>query len=194
MDFAPVFPVQGLEVRSRDRSPIIAGKFPYKALAVLADRGKVRKETILPGAFSYALEDPKRDVHLLVGHSFDKPVASKLAGSLHFKDSEEFLEFIATIPPGAERATHITDLLVMLGTGLITGISPGFRVPPLDVVAKAEWLDPEPGNPGVFIRVLAHLMLYEFSLVTRPAYENTVAEMRSMRNPETRPSHRIFLP
>lgn len=191
MDFLPyAIPVDGLEVRQHDKRPQIRGRFPYRELAVLADRGKVRKETILPGAFSYALEDPKREVHLLVGHSFDKPVASKLSGSLHFKDTEDFLEFIATIPEGAERATHITDLLVMLGTGLITGISPGFRVPPLE---KAEWLDPEPGNPGVFIRVLAQLMLYELSLVTRPAYEASQAELRSMRHLETRP-HRVILP
>lgn len=57
----------GIEVRSRDRSPITSGKLPYKALAVLADRGKVRKETILPGAFSYALDDPKQDIHYSSG-------------------------------------------------------------------------------------------------------------------------------
>lgn len=196
MDFQPVYSLDGLEVRQQNKRPTIVGRFPYNALAVLSDRGTVRKETIKPGAFDYALKDPARDVNLLVGHSFDRPVASKLGGSLTFEDGEEFLQFVATIPEGAERASHITDLLIMLGSGLIKGISPGFRVPPKDVVPNAEKLIPEPGNPGVMIRQLFQLLLYELSFVTRPAYEASQAELRSLRNLETRPTHpvRRFLP
>lgn len=193
MDYRPVYSLDGLEIRKKSGLPTLVGKFPYNQLAVLADRGTVRKETIKPKAFDYAIKDPDRDIHLLVGHSFDKPVASKLSGSLEFNDTEDFLEFIATIPPGAERATHITDLLVMLGSGLIKGISPGFRVPPKDVVPNAESLIPEPGNPGVMIRVLSQLLLYELSFVTRPAYEASQAELRSLRNLETRPARPIRL-
>lgn len=194
MDFQPVYSLDGLEVRQQNNRPTIVGRFPYNALAVLADRGTVRKETIKPKAFDFAIKDPARDVHLLVGHSFDKPIASKLTGNLEFNDTEEFLEFIATIPEGAERASHITDLLIMLGSGLIKGVSPGFRVPPKDAVPNAESLVPEPGNPGVMIRVLAQLLLYELSFVTRPAYEASRAELRSLRNLETRPTRRIILP
>lgn len=196
MDHQSVYSLDGLEIREKNKRPVISGRFKYNDLAVLSDRGTVRKETILPGAFDYALKDPTRDVNLLVGHSFDRPVASKLGGSLTFEDGEDFLEFIATIPEGAERATHITDLLIMLGSGLIKGISPGFRVPPKDVVPNAESLRPEPGNPGVMIRVLAQLLLYELSFVTRPAYEASQAELRSLRNLETRPTRpvRRFLP
>lgn len=195
MELWPAIPVSGLEVRAQNKRPTIVGRFPYKALAVLSDRGTVRKETIEPGAFSFAINAPERDVHLLVGHSFDKPVASKKSGNLEFNDTEEFLEFIATIPEGAERATHITDLLIMLGAGLIKGISPGFRVPPKEVVPGAEKLIPEPGNPGVMIRQLFQLLLFELSLVTRPAYEESQAELRSMRNLETRSrQRRLILP
>lgn len=112
---------------------------------------------------------------------------------LEFNDTEDFLEFIAQIPPGAERATQITDLLIMLGAGLIKGVSPGFRVPPKDVVPGAEKLIPEPGNPSVMIRQLFQLVLYELSLVTLPAYWESQAELRSLRNPETRPRNRIIL-
>lgn len=196
MDFQPAYLLSGLEVRQKDKAPVIRGLFPYNALAVMADRGKVRKETIEPGAFSWSINAPEREINLLVGHDFGKPVASKQNGTLEFNDTEEFLEFFATIPPGAERATHITDLLVMLSQGLIKGISPGFRVPPKDVVPKAETLRPEPGNPGVFIRVLADLLLYEISLVTRPAYEAASAELRNMRRLEDRPAprQRVILP
>lgn len=64
-----------------------------------------------------------------------------------------------------------------------------------DVVPNAERLDPEPGNPGVFIRTLLHLLLVELSLVTRPAYEASQAELRAMQttlHPVQR--ERIILP
>lgn len=175
-----IFPTEGLEVRQQGGLPTITGKFPYNSLAVLSDRGAVRKESIQPGAFSFTLDDPERDVHLLVGHSFDKPLASRKAGSLTLKDTEDFLEFVAQIPEGAERASHVTDALAMLGAGLIQGVSPGFRVPPREVVPEAEKLVPEPGNPSVFIRKLFQLMLFELSLVTRPAYEQSRAELRAL--------------
>ncbi|WP_323715711.1 HK97 family phage prohead protease [Paracoccus aminovorans] len=195
MNIAPIWPVSGLEVRSQDKRPTIVGRFPYKALATIADRGTVRKESIEPGAFNFSINAPDRDVHLLVGHSYDKPLASKQAGTLEFNDTEDFLEFIAQIPEGAERATHITDLLIMLASGLIKGVSPGFRVPPKDVVPGAEKLIPEPGNPGVMIRQLFQLVLYELSLVTLPAYRESQAELRALRLPETRRmTQRIILP
>ena len=193
METRMIWEADTLEVRQKDRRPIIAGRFPYKALAVLSDRGTVRKETILPGAFSYALGDKNREINLLLGHSFDKPLASKLAGTLTLKDKEDFLEFIATIPEGAERATHVTDALAMIGAGLIRGVSPGFKVPPKDVVPDAEKLVPEPGNPSVMIRTLAQLVLFELSLVTRPAYQDAEAELRAMNFQQPKPQ-RIILP
>jgi hypothetical protein len=175
-----IWPTSDLEVRQQGNRPIIAGKFLYNSLAVLSDRGTVRKEQIAPGAFSFSLNDPDRDINLLFGHSFDKPLASRSSGTLELTDSEQFLEFVATIPEGAERASHITDALAMIGSGLAKGVSPGFRVPPRDVVPDAETLIPEPGNPSVMIRKLSALILYELSIVTRPAYPDTEAETRAL--------------
>lgn len=196
MECRAIWAAQSLEVRQQGGRPTIVGRFPYKALAVLSDRGTVRKESIMPGAFGFTLKDPDREVNMLVGHSFDKPLASKKAGSLEFNDTEDFLEFIATIPEGAERASHVTDALAMLGAGLIKGVSPGFRVPPKDVVPDAEKLVREPGNPGVMIRQLSALLLYELSLVTRPAYEASEAELRAMSRANicTTPKQKVTLP
>ena len=174
-----IFPVAGLEVRQQGGRPRIFGSFPYNEWAVLADTGTVRKETIEPGAFAYTLDDPKQEVSLLFGHSFDKPLARRLGGSLVLKDTEDFLTFVATLPEGLERASHIADALIMPGAGLIRGISPGFRVPPKSAVPDAEKLIPEPGNPSVMIRSLSALVLYELSLVTRPVYEASTAELRA---------------
>lgn len=82
----------------------------------------------------------------------------------------------------------------MVGAGLIKGVSPGFRVPPKSAVPDAERLVPEPGNPGVMIRKLSALLLYELSLVTRPAYEQSEAELRAMVEANHQPRQRIILP
>ena len=172
-----------LEVRRAGKRPKIVGSIPYKTLATISDRGKVRKETIEPGAFAFALADETREINLLFGHSFDRPLASRRGGGLILADTPEALEFEASIAPELEEVTHIRDALNMLEAGLVTGVSPGFSVPPRDVVPDAERLVPEPGNPGVFIRSLSALVLYELSLVTRPAYEASEAELRAMQTP-----------
>lgn len=179
MEQRAIWPVRGLEVRAEGRSPVIRGRFPYGDLATIADRGQVRKERILPGAFAFTLDDPDLEVNLLFGHSFDKPLASRKAGSLILKDSDDALTFAATIAAELLDVSHVRDALALLAAGLVTGISPGFRVPPKEAVPDNERLDPEPGNPGVFIRTLLALVLYELSLVTRPAYAASQAELRA---------------
>ena len=65
-----------LEVRRRGGGGrTLTGSFPYSKLAVRSDSGRVRKERFAPRAFSFALRE-KREVHLLSGHTFDKPLAS----------------------------------------------------------------------------------------------------------------------
>lgn len=194
METRATWPGAGLELRREGRRPVIAGRFPYGALAVMADRGQVRKERILPGAFKFALADEERDIHLLYGHSFDTPLASRRNGSLVLSDSDEALTFTATLADELMEVSHVKDALAMVAAGLVTGISPGFRVPPKDVVPNAERLDPEPGNPGVFIRTLLHLLLVELSLVTRPAYEASQAELRAMQTLHPVQPERIWLP
>lgn len=180
METRATYITAGLEVRREGKRPVIRGKFPYGALAVIADRGKVRKERIMPGAFNFALED-EREINLLVGHDFDKPLASRNAGTLVFEDTADEFIFDAVIDPNLEDVTHVRDALSLLACGLVRGISPGFRIPPKETVPGAERLDPEPGNPGVFIRTILQLLLYEISLVTRPAYPTSEAELRAMQ-------------
>ena len=61
----------------------------------------------------------------------------------------------------------------------MTGLSPGFVVPPKDVVPNAEAVLPEAGNPGVGIRVIRAAVLREFSIVTSPAYEDAAVTLRA---------------
>ena len=70
----------------------LRGSFPYRKTAVLSDGGrnggKPRKEQFAPGAFTYSLEiTDSSPIHLLVGHSYDKPLASTDTGTLAFNDT-----------------------------------------------------------------------------------------------------------
>lgn len=194
METRAIWDAAGLEVRREGKAPEIRGRFPYGGLAVIADRGAVRKERIMAGAFAFTLDDPDLEVNLLFGHSFDKPLASRKAGSLVLSDTPDALTFSARIDPDLQDVSHVRDALAMLGAGLVTGISPGFRVPPKETVPNNERLDPEPGNPGVFIRTLLALVLYELSLVTRPAYAASQAELRALQHAHPVRPDRIWLP
>ncbi|RGP39237.1 HK97 family phage prohead protease [Pseudotabrizicola alkalilacus] len=194
METRVTWPVAGLELRREGRRPVIAGRFPYGGLAVLSDRGSVRKERIMQGAFDFTLDDEDLEVNLLFGHDFDKPLASRRNGSLILADSDDALTFTANIDPALEDVTHVRDALKMLGAGLVTGISPGFRVPSKQAVPGAERLDPEPGNPSVMIRSIMALVLYELSLVTRPAYAESQAELRALQHAQPLRQERLLLP
>ena len=177
MDY--IYEIHDLEYRAGGRT--LSGEFRYGEMATMSDRGSVRKETVDPGAFSFAVEDRQREINLLAGHSFDQPLASKLAGSLLLDDTSRGLQFRATLPPENRQPTWMRDTVLAVNAGLIRGVSPGFKVPPADVVQDAEVLEDEPGNPGVQIRRIRAAVLFELSLVTRPAYPNTEVDIRQFQ-------------
>lgn len=180
---APVFDA-GLELRAAgDGTRRLRGSFPYKKRAVMDAGGNGRrpkKEEFAPRAFSYAVEDADRDVHLLIGHSFDKPLASRKAGTLLLSDTSAALNFEAILTPEILRSTWAQDFIAAFEAGLIGGISPGFRVAPPEVVAKPEETTEENAAEGhALIRTIFAAILFELSMVTRPAYHDTEADLRS---------------
>lgn len=184
----------GLEVRKRASGAMaLHGRFPYGKRAVLSDGGRTgrpRKEVIAPRAFGYRVDRPEEDIHLLVGHSYDRPLASRGAGTLELTDSDDALSFIATITAEMQEVSWVRDLLVTMAAGLIIGISPGFRLPPKRAVPEPEriedeGMDPENGAHNAIIRTVLAALLYELSIVTRPAYDETQIEARSWTPTET---------
>jgi len=173
----------GLELRRRhDGSARLRGRFPYNSRATLSDGGRTgrpRKEQFAPGAFRYSVETDQ-EVHLLVGHSFDRPLASRGAGSLTLEDTPEALVFGATIAPQMMEVGFVRDALSALSAGLIVGISPGFRIPPEQTVPNAESVEEEDPSEGrALIRTIREAILFELSLVARPAYSETEIEARN---------------
>ena len=166
-----------LEIRQVGGAREMYGRFPYNAQAVVRDRGVVRKERFESGAFAFALEDQSRAIDLLVGHDFGKPVANRQTGSLVFTDTDEALEFVAQLPD--DSPSWVLDAERAVAAGLMQGLSPGFTVPPPSVLADAERLIPEPGNPGVSIRSIRAAVLREMSIVTNAAYQESAVELRA---------------
>ena len=174
-----VWPVEDLEVRATGSGRTLSGKFPYRSLATVRDRGRVRKESFSSRAFGYAVRDEEREIHLLAGHSYDRPLATKRGGTLALEDRDDALVFEAALPGDDAQPSWMRDTVMAMQAGLVGGISPGFTVPPATAVPDAEELVPEPGNPGVQIRVIKEAVLHELSLVTRPAYSETEVDLRS---------------
>ena len=190
-------PADLIEVRAEgDGSRTIAGKFPYGKTATLSDggrRGRPRKERFAARAFEYRVNDPAADIHLLFGHDYGKPLASKASRTLSLRDGDDALTFEATIPPAVLETQHGRDALSLLSAGLAVGLSPGFRLPPERAVKDAETVereaqDPEAGDHGAIIRTVKAALLFELSIVTRPAFEQAQVEARRWQpDPPRRP-------
>ena len=167
-----------LELRQIDGARRITGKFNYSSLATVADRGITRKEMFMPNSLAFAIDNPERRIDLLVGHDWAKPVASRQSGTLLISNSPESVDFEATLPPAELTPTWVTDVEKAIVFGVMTGVSPGFTVPPKAVVPDAERLVPEVGNTGVMVRQIHQGVLREMSIVTSGAYISSYVELR----------------
>ena len=103
---------------------ILTGRFNYSSTATVRDRGRVRKERFEPRAFRFAIEDETRQIDILVGHSFDKPLASRKAGTLEIADGDDGVTFEARLPD--DPPSWVIDAERAIAAGLMTGLSPGF--------------------------------------------------------------------
>ncbi len=172
-----------LEIRaSKSGARKLRGRFPYRKRAVLSDGGRKggrpQKEEFAPRAFAYRVNAPDKEIHLLVGHDFNRPLASKLTNTLTLTDSDEALTFEADISPDIAATSYGADVLAQIDSGLAYGISPGFRLPPPRRVAKPEQftdegMDPARGMFNASIRTIFSALLYELSIVIRPAYKES---------------------
>ena len=110
MDYSVYLPAS-LEIRQgRLGGPSIAGSFAYNRLAVVADRGRVRKESFGSRAFKFSIdEDTTREINVLVGHDFDKNLASRLGGSLDIEDTPAGVNFTAHLPQLEDQPTYMVD-------------------------------------------------------------------------------------
>ena len=150
----------------------IEGSFFYDTPTVISDRAsddlrvrQARKSQVSPGAFAFAINDPTREISLLAGRSYDRPLGSKLAGTLELEDGPEALRFsVATLPS----TSYVNDLRAEIASGAGTfGVSPLYTIPPASVVPNAVFEVEEAGNPGIYIEVIREAVLTALAIVTR---------------------------
>lgn len=153
-----------LELRATDNGGVrLSGRFPYATETELAPG---RAERIEARAFADRIE-AGADIHLLASHDYDKPLASRHAGTLTIRDTETALEFEAEL---SDSTTWARDFLAAHKAGLIRGLSPGFKVP-----SGGERI--ERRGAGL-LRSITRAELFELSAVTRPAYPAAQIEAR----------------
>jgi HK97 family phage prohead protease len=159
----------GLELRAaEDGGARLSGRFPYRDTAELAPG---RREVFASRAFASRVEAGE-EVHLLLGHDYNRPLASTRAGSLVLRDGDDGLHFEATVTPDMARSTTGRDALAMISGRLATGVSPGFAVP--------RGGDEVRSTPdGGLLRTVRQAELHEISIVTRPAYQHAQVEARN---------------
>ncbi len=211
-----------LEIRARGDKRTLSGIFPYNKQATVRSSGKVRKERINSRAFGWQIREfeklqdelaqaikegvdqahreileeqlERRNVHVLSGHEYSKPLGDLKRATARFVDGDDALRFEVDLPSSeADMPTWMADTVRSIRAGLAGGISPGFRIPPRNVVPDAEELVDEPGNPGVQIRVIKQAVLHEMSIVTRPAYGSTDLDIRAVYGSGTTNSRRVWL-
>lgn len=160
----------GLEVRTLSGGEtVLRGRFPYSVPTLLQGGRERRREVFAARAFGASLATGG-DVHLLVHHDFDRPLASRAAGSLDLTDDDDALTLEARLSPELAAVGYVRDFLGTLRAGLVKGLSPGFRVPDGGELVKRD-------GEGL-IRVVRAADLVEISAVTKPAYPAAQIEAR----------------
>lgn len=192
-----------LRAATRGKGKRLRGRFPYGKPAVLSDggkKGRPKKEIIAPRAFAFRVERPEEEIHLLVGHDYGQPLASRGAGTLDLEDSDEALTFEAFIAPAVQRTSWWQDFEGAHAAGLVRGISPGFRIPPPRVAPEAEKVEAENPAQGIaMIRTIFEALLFELSVVTSAAYAEAMIdaleeETEEDEEPEERTAAGLILP
>lgn len=153
-----------LEIRSEGGATRLRASFPYGAETELA---RNRREVIQRRAFAERI-DAGGEIHLLSGHDFNKPLASRSSGTLELTDTDAALEIRATVDGGTSWAR---DFLAAHEAGLIRGLSPGFRVDRGGERIERRGAD--------MLRTITRAALFEISTVTRPAYPEAQIEARN---------------
>ncbi|WP_424990648.1 HK97 family phage prohead protease [Fluviibacterium sp. S390] len=165
--------VGSLELRTEGGETRLRASFPYGRETVLAERvgmGRERREMIAARAFADRL-DRGEDVHFLSGHDFNKPLASRAAGTLILTETDDALTVEATISADMGQVSYVRDFLRAHSAGLVRGLSPGFRVRPGGETVE------DRGN--AILRTIRAADLIEISAVTKPAYSQAQIEARN---------------
>jgi HK97 family phage prohead protease len=152
-----------LEVRSENEGKTLVG---YAAVWDSPSEYMGFTEFVKRGAFSKTLNDGA-DVRLLIDHE-GVPLARSKSGTLALEEDERGLRVEAELDPMNPDAARIMSAMKR---GDLSQMSFAFRT------IKDNW------NTDRSVRELREVQLFDVSVVTFPAYEQTVAELRKKNEP-----------
>ncbi|MCJ7840513.1 HK97 family phage prohead protease [Lederbergia sp. NSJ-179] len=153
--------ITNIRTRSKEDEPLKVSGYA----AVFNSRTNIGDwfdEIIAPGAFQQTLKD-NDDIRALFNHSWDNVLGRTKAGTLSLSEDEKGLKFDLELPD----TTLARDLAVSMERGDIDQCSFGFYV------TSETWdYDSEPA-----LRTINEVELFEISLVSLPAYDDTEAAL-----------------
>ena len=196
---SPAYPDSTVEARAfevRQDGDGIEGHFFYDVDTVISDReahggaglahietrqrAGVRKSRVRPGAFRFALEDETREIQAVLGRTFERPIGSRLAGTLEIEDAADALTFRVRSMPDT---SYVADYRAQVAAGAaVHGVAALYRIPPPETVPDAVAVIPEEGNAEVLIEVVNQAVLTGLAIITRPPRGNAgeVAQRRRL--------------
>ena len=119
-------------------------------------------EVIAPGAFARAISE-NNDIRALFNHNWDNVLGRTKNGTLHLEEDDRGLKFEVELP----NTTIARDLVESMKRGDINQCSFGF------IPTKEEWdYNVEPA-----LRTIQEVELFEISVVSIPAYDDTEASL-----------------
>lgn len=148
-----------LEVRANGNGTTLTG---YAAVFDSPSEPMPFTEYVRRGAFSKTINDGA-DVRLLIDHA-GVPLARSKSGTLFMKEDDKGLLVEADLDPKNPDAARVISAMKR---GDLSQMSFAFRT------IQDSWSDDRS------VRELREVQLYDVSVVTFPAYEQTVAEVRS---------------
>ena len=152
-----------LEVRSEGDGNTLVG---YAAIFDSPSEPMPFTEYVKRGAFSKTINDGA-DVRLLIDHE-GVPLARSRSGTLVLEEDDKGLRVEAELDPNNPDAARIMSAMKR---GDLNQMSFAFRT------IKDNW------NSDRSVRELREVQLFDVSVVTFPAYEETVAELRNANTP-----------
>lgn len=183
------FEIEGKEVRTHStelrvaeasygkKTPTIRGyaaKFNKlsETMPIIEEGRKIGtfREQLMPGCFASAL--PVSDVRALINHDANLILGRTGSGTLRMVEDATGLAF-ENDPP---ETTYAKDIQVSMQRGDISQCSFGFKVAP-----NGDRYEKDPSVPGGYIRSIHTVeRLFDVSVVTYPAYNDTSCAVRSI--------------
>lgn len=170
--------ITNIQTRSAENEPIKISGYA----AVFNSRTSIGDwfdETISPGAFDKSISAKNADIRALYNHNWDNVLGRTKASTLTLREDDKGLNFEIELP----NTSYARDLAESMERGDIDQCSFGFFVEE----GKERWdYSQEPA-----LRTLEEVELYEISIVSIPAYDDTEAALVRSKEIDNKVEQRI---